>query len=598
MTLPRARTHPRRVGAVRRRAVELVTNLRLTGSVVRSHVGEDPLLLIVQVARRLPSPARWALVRTLGGMSPHSGGSARAALAAWVADRPDAVAEQVRIATEGGRGGELMRGVRGRVLAELAGQLGLPAPGAPSEVSVRSAWVRGELTAAVAAAPAESTLAARIGAELAMLQGTARPTIRPQARQGPVRTSTAPGAGPRVLHVLTNSRPHTLSGYTARTHAVLGAQVAAGVHVRAVTRLAYPVSIGRPLARHRDVVDGIAYDRVLPTSMPRTLPERLQRHAEALLPLADAAQVLHATTDVTNAMVTRALAEHLGGPWVYEVRGFLEDTWVARRAALGQPGAESTERYRLLRERETEHLLAADHVVTLSSAMAAELVGRGLPPGRVTVVPNGVPASMLAPGPSPADARRSLGLPDAGFWVGTISSLVDYEGLGTVLEAVAALRERGTDARALVVGDGVARPGLRAHASRLGLAEHAVFPGRVPAARAAAYHRALDVFTVPRRDVRVCRVVTPLKPVEAMAAGRPVVASDLPALREVVAVPGTGVTAPAGDVTAWADALGALADDEDERARLGANGRRFAAGRTWEAAGGAYRALYESLIAG
>jgi D-inositol-3-phosphate glycosyltransferase len=115
------------------------------------------------------------------------------------------------------------------------------------------------------------------------------------------------------------------------------------------------------------------------------------------------------------------------------------------------------------------------------------------------------------------------------------------------------------------------------------------FTGRVPRDAAALHHQALDVFVVPRRDDRVCRLVTPLKPVEAMACARPVVASDVPALAELVREPGSGRLVPPGDAVALADTLAALAEDADLRRALGARGRAFASGRTWRSVGATYR---------
>jgi glycosyltransferase involved in cell wall biosynthesis len=402
------------------------------------------------------------------------------------------------------------------------------------------------------------------------------------------------------LHVLTNSVPHTQSGYALRSHAVLRAQRDAGVDASAVTRLAYPVSVGRLRARELDVVDGVPYRRLLPPSLPRTLPERLQRQTHLVRGLVEVLRpdVLHATTDHTNGLVAEAVARAVGLPWVYEVRGLLEETWLARQPAALQAEAARSERYLLWKDREGASARTASHVVTLGKAMATELAARGVPEDRITVVPNGVDASLLDQALTPEEARARLGLPTAGFWVGTVSSLVAYEGLDTLLEAVALLRRGGLDARVLVVGDGVVRPALEHQARDLGLGSAAVFTGRVPSAAAPLHHQALDVFAVPRRDTPVCRLVTPLKPVEAMAVGRPVVASDLPALAEVVAEPASGRLARAEDPEAWAVALGELAGDDSARARFGAAGRSFAAGRTWQRAGQTYLELYTRLVEG
>jgi D-inositol-3-phosphate glycosyltransferase len=586
-------------GSTATRAGELASNVRLAATVSAAALAQDPLLFTVQVGRRLPP----AVVTVLAGAlraGPARTDDPRAAVrhacAAWLTGDVRGVGAHLAAArprTTPSR----------RLAAELAGQLGdrdLVArlhPGARPAVHARAAWGSGDLSTALdVLGTAAGPLPGRWRAELAALRGTVAPSVRVAARRRQV-----PPGGPAAFHVLTNSLPHTHSGYTSRTHAVLAAQVATGVRVEAATRLAYPVSVGVLAAAHRDVVDGLTYRRLLPGRIAPTLPARLQQQADLLAPAvaAFAPTVLHTTTDWTNGVVTGAVARALGIPWVYEVRGSLEDTWAAGRGTAGaRRAAAASERHRLLRDRETAVARSADHVVTLSRTQADDLVARGVDPARLTVVPNGVDPALLRTDLTAPRARESLGLPAEGVWVGTVSSLVDYEGLDTLLDAVALLRADGLDVRACLVGDGVARRSLERHAARLGLGPHAAFPGRVGRDDAVLHHQALDVFAVPRRDVRVCRVVTPLKPVEAMACRRPVVASDLPALAEVVSEPGSGVLAPAGDAPAWATALRALAEDPDLRASLGEAGRSFAAGRTWQTAGQTYRRLYERLGAG
>ncbi|WP_103064112.1 glycosyltransferase, partial [Actinomyces qiguomingii] len=406
----------------------------------------------------------------------------------------------------------------------------------------------------------------------------------------------------RVLHVLTNSFPRTQSGYAVRSHAVLRAQRAAGTQVRAVTRIGYPVTVGMVGAAREDVVDGIEYRRLLPTRLAPTPAARLvqmtrllAREVEAFRP-----QVLHTTTNFQNALVTRAVARSYGLAWVYEMRGVLEQTWVASRPADQQAEALESERFRLLRAKETEMALAADAVVVLSQVQREDLIERGVPAERIRIISNAVDDAVLeAPEVGAAQARAGLGLPRDGFWVGSVSSLVDYEGFDVLLEAVARCRANGVDVRCLLVGDGVSRPGLEAHAAELGLGPQVcVLPGRVPQDEALAWYQALDLFCVPRKDTPVCRSVTPIKPFTAMALGRPVLVSDLPALREVAAR-GEGAVFPAEDVVALATAMSTAAGHPRNAVASGQNGTRpgVPAGLpTWSRNGGLYAALYEELI--
>ncbi len=572
----------------------------LLANVAWRHVQDDPALLSVQAMRRLPSAAR---DRVANLFLRRGSSDVLRALGLFLADRPDEVRALLADARP-------RTGLGSRLLVELAIQVGVQLPaGAPPSARARSEWSRGDLAAALGIlSTARGRAVARQRARLASDRMTMTPGYRVPPPAGPARSTARSNAGapprprspsptPRVLHLLTNSLPQTSSGYALRSHSILRAQRDEGLAVEAFTRLGYPVTIGRPGAREVDVVDGVTYRRLVPGQLAPTSEGRLVQTAEMLVAHVVRFQptVLHTTTHFTNALVLEAVAGATGLPWVYEVRGQLEKTWMASRPAAEQEATLLSERFRLWQDMETEMARAADHVVALSAALRDDLVSRGVPASQITVVPNAVDSALLGTATAPVEARHVLGLPTDGFWVGTVSSLVAYEGLDVLLDAVAILRGRGLDVRCALVGDGVARPALLAQVERLGLRDAVLLPGRVDRGAAAAWHRALDVFVVPRQDVDVCRSVTPLKPIEAMAVGRPVVASDLPALAEIVAVPGTGLLARPDDAQDLATRLQALHDDEALRLRLGAAGRDFAATRTWQGMAARYRNLYEHL---
>jgi glycosyltransferase involved in cell wall biosynthesis len=532
---------------------------------------EDPLWLAVQAARRFAPARRFALTPR----SPSRG--LLAAAAAFVADQPDRTAALLRERSVAGR--RPCDALAARLAVQVGASDALSSDiAARPDVAALVAQQKGDLTGALAALVGNRAAARKLRSEWRTLQPGFRLPVPRVEWDGP-------GDGVRVLHVLTNSLPHTRSGYTNRTHHLLRALRDAGVTVEAVTRIGYPTTVGVLGSAEADVMDGITYRRLPAWHLETDVDTRLSQQVQALIPIVRRFRpgVLHTTTDYTNALVTQALAEALGVPWVYEMRGRLELTWVASRPAEFRGTAGTSERVRLLRAKEAELAQAADAVVVLSQVQADDLVARGVNPDKLTLVPNAIDPQLLSRDADPAEARQALGLPREGVWVGTVSSLVAYEGIDDLLRAVALLRAEGLDVRALVAGDGVSRPAWVTLADKLGLGDVVVFPGRVAPAEAPCWFEALDIFTVPRKNTPVCRLVTPLKPVEAMALRRPVVASDLPALREIVAHEAHGAVFRAEDPSALAATLKPLIVDPTLRSNLAAAGHEGVAQRTWAA---------------
>jgi glycosyltransferase involved in cell wall biosynthesis len=279
---------------------------------------------------------------------------------------------------------------------------------------------------------------------------------------------------------------------------------------------------------------------------------------------------------------------------VYEVRGFWEDTWLSRNPDAAQLA--SSELYLKYRALETRCMLAADLVVTLGEAMREEILARGVPAAKVLVVPNAVAPEFLRPLPDAGALRQELGIDPGEYVVGVVSTLTRYEGIGTLLEATGQLRDRGVPVRALIVGDGPERAALQRQATARGLSRAAIFTGRVPAAKVREFHALLDIFVVPRTPDRVCQLVTPLKPVEAMASGLCVVTSEVKALTEIIKHEVTGALTVPQDPVLLANCLEHLLYSPDIRRKLGDNAREWVAGdRTWARNAARYRDAYARL---
>lgn len=405
-------------------------------------------------------------------------------------------------------------------------------------------------------------------------------TVRPVTTSAPEGVSCSP-AKPRIMHVVKNSLPYVQAGYTLRTQSILRTQANDGLDVRAVTRLGFPVTQGR-LGSRVDVVEGVPYHRLLGVTDTnhRAFACRLTELARS-----QRAGLLHAATDHVNGSAAMAASTALGIPFFYEVRGFLEDSWASRHGGDARAGL--TERYRLSRARETDVMLAADGVVTLSRTMALEIIDRGVDANRVWVVPNAVDDAYLRPLRTAHELKVELDLPSARVWVGAITTLNSFEGIATLLTAVRLARKNGLDVGAVIVGDGPVRSELERLAPDDGSTR---WIGRVPPRRTIDWYDAVDAIVIPRDDHKVTRLVTPLKPVEALARGKLVIASDLPALRE--ATGGFARFVAPGDAVALAQEFAGI----DDHRELGFSGRQWVdAERRWSRVCTTYRAAYASV---
>ncbi|WP_449373286.1 glycosyltransferase family 4 protein [Arthrobacter psychrolactophilus] len=574
--------------------MSLVKNFSLAASTAVNHFADDPVVLVLQISRRLPDSVVTPIAKFVARALPRST-TALALLATYMTG--DKLGLEFRFSTALTSAPSANRA---RLAADVALAAGQPewadkflplAQGSklfPATLA-RSHWYRGDMKGAVAALAGQQGSMKRHHDRLVGERRTFsgwRPVLP--------KTTMAPVKG-RVLHLLTNSLPHTGSGYAQRSHSIMVAQQEAGREVLAVTRLGYPVQVGKLLAMGEDLVDGVRYRRMVPSRLALTTDARLQQEAEELLKVAleFRPDILHTTTHFANGLVVGAVAKALGIPWVYEVRGQLADTWASTRSE----NAKHSERYVEFQASEGRVMQDADAVVTLGTAMFEGIVGMGIAAEKVILGPNAVGGDfLLDPGTSTA-AREKLGLDPTLNYIGTVSSLVDYEGLDNLIEAFALLAPEFPNLRLLLVGSGTATPALMDQAAKLGLASSVIFAGRVPRESASMYHQALDIFVVPRKDLDVTRAVTPLKPVEALASGRPVVASDLPALREIVDHGVNGMLSPAGDPKILASTLAALLSDDPLRRQLGDNGRRaMLQGRTWASNIQRYEDKYQELI--
>ena len=411
------------------------------------------------------------------------------------------------------------------------------------------------------------------------------------------RTALTERVEGRVLHVLKISMPHRQSGYSMRTMYTLSGQQQAGLDPVGVTALDFPRNVDILDAPEEDVVQGVRHVRLFRDEIPADEPADLYLEAWARA-LADVAErerpeVIHVHSGhrgFESALVALAVGRALDVPVVYEVRGFFEALWTTDTR-----WAERSETYDRRYATERWCMEQADAVVTLSDSMRDDIIARGIDPEKVHVVPNGVDVSSFVPRERDEALTTRLGLRDR-FVFGYVSNLDHWrEGHELLVEAARLLAERGVPATALIVGDGSRRAELEELARRSGATDAVLFTGKVRHDEVQDYYAQYDAFVIPRVDERAARLVTPLKPFEAMAAQIPVVVSDLPALVEITGNGQRGATFEVGSSASLADTLEALYRDAGRRESLARAGRDWVvAERQWVHNAERYAAVYES----
>jgi glycogen synthase len=391
----------------------------------------------------------------------------------------------------------------------------------------------------------------------------------------------------RILHILDHSLPMH-SGYTFRTRAILKAQQSLGWDVQGVTSARH--TEGGPAT---ETVDGLIFHRCDPPK-PAPSPIGEWREIAALERKVDAIaeewkpDVLHAHSPVLTALAGLRVAKKRNIPFIYEIRAFWED------AAVGNgTGSEGSLKYRVTKALETYAVKRADAVAVICEGLKSDLITRGIAADKIMVSPNGVDLGLFGD-PPPADTALAIELGLSGQAViGFIGSFYDYEGIDDLIAAMPLL----PDVHLLLVGGGPMEAPLRAQAADSSAANRIHFVGRVPHDQVERYYSLIDILCYPRKKMRLTDLVTPLKPLEAMAQMRLVAASNVGGHRELIEDGVTGTLFPPDDPGALAASLLGLLADRDHWEERRQVARKFVeTDRNWSSNISRYEPVYHKLV--
>lgn len=398
----------------------------------------------------------------------------------------------------------------------------------------------------------------------------------------------------QVLHVLDHSWP-VLDGYSQRSGSIIAAQHSLGFQPTIVTSPLH--NLDDPEAADT-VLDSIRYFRVSsdPGFAARAIRRRwpLLREAAvvqllekriALLLRSENFDLVHAHSPALCGLAALRASRARGVPFVYEVRSFWED---------GVAQSPSSLRYRLGRALETHVLRRAHAVVGISRSILQDLAARGIPEARLFHVPNGVDTLRFVPRPRDAALTVKLRL-DGTPILGFLGTLFPWEGVAWLVKAAIALHARGVRFNLIIVGDGAEAEAIRAAISEGNAADYVSFLGRVPFKDVERYYSIMDVLVYPRASLRITELVTPLKPLEAMALAKPILGSAVGGIRELIEPGETGMLFEAGNIEDFCRQAERLLTDEGLRRDLGERARKeVSEKRNWETLARRYQEIYES----
>ena len=398
----------------------------------------------------------------------------------------------------------------------------------------------------------------------------------------------------KILHILDHSIP-LHSGYTFRTKAILEQQQKLGWETFHVTSSKHHL-----VTASIEAVDGLTFYRSeKPVGMLATVPilnhwanvQSLAKRLDEMIPEIKP-DILHAHSPALNGLAALKAAKKHNIPVAYECRAFWEDAAVDHGTTT-----EGGLRYYLTKMLETYVFKQVDAITTICEGLRSDIVSRGIPAEKVTVIPNAVDIEKFTYGVEPDQALSAqLGLQNK-IVLGFIGSFYAYEGLPLLLEALPKILANRPETRLLLVGGGPQEALIKQKTKELALDGQVIFTGRIPHERVQDYYNQVDIFVYPRLSMRLTDLVTPLKPLEAMAQGRLVVASDVGGHKELIEHQRNGYLFKANDAEDLAAIVLAVLNQTPQWEQIRLTGRSdVEQARNWANSVSFYKKVYTHLM--
>ena len=412
----------------------------------------------------------------------------------------------------------------------------------------------------------------------------------------------------KIAYIASQCMPYTTSGYAIRTHGLTSVLNAKGYDVSVLARHGYPIDRhdfnGTSVSKQhhidnvmynftgiRKTQNTIDYTDVFNFTKLKKYEYQLEKAIETYA-IENKSAILHSASNFVVGHAAGRVAKKLGLTSIYEIRGF----WHLTQATKKQ-GYMDSDHYELSERFEIETAKQSDYVFTITQALKEILVENGVQESKIRVLPNAVDSSKFKVMNKDNDLEKELGFQNS-VVIGYIGSFVDYEGLDLLLEACALLKENHGDAfKLLLVGDGDVMQQLRRTVQFLQLEGHVVFTGRVSHDEVQRYYSLIDIAPIPRKGLRVCELVSPLKPFEAMAAGKVLITSSVQALAEIVDDGKTGLIFEKDNAKDLAAKLELVLTDANLRSKIGGNANKWVLeNHSWDVISKRVTDIYDKIL--
>ncbi len=399
----------------------------------------------------------------------------------------------------------------------------------------------------------------------------------------------------KVVMFLHASLPYHSNGYATRSHAILTTMLSHSNYIlKGVTRSGYPSDVGIQTLNDLDSIDGVQYTRLKAGHYyDQPIDQYMMTAADEIeqMLIENKPSIVHSASAFYTAIPALIAARRLGIPFVYEVRGLWEITRASTITGWG-----NTERFKLERELETLVAKEADQVIAITNGLREELIHRGVEEDKITIIQNAINKEHFKPLSKNTELKKKIGLSDAPT-IGYVGSIVAYEGLEDLIEALALLKQENIAFNFLLIGDGNALSDIRKKVISLKLEEEVFILGRIPHNEVQDYYSIIDITPFPRKSLQVCEMVSPLKPFEAMAQQKTVIASNVRALQEVIQNKKTGLLFEKDNINDLGEKLKEVLTNKNLREKLAEEGKKWVLeNRDWSQMAPIFDAVYDKAF--